>query len=75
MGLWAQGLRGAQDRGRLIVVQLRVAQGGILIDAGYSVLAQRPKCRAAGGWLLVSYGTLARRALALAQNNTYAQRT
>ena len=71
MGL-ARGLRGAQDRGRLIVVQLRVAQGGILINAGCSVLAQRLKCAARPRRvLLVPYYTLALLGLnlGLAKNN------
>ena len=56
----AEGPARAQDRGRLIVVQLRVAQGGILINAGCSVLAQRLNLgRAAAAVLLVSYDTLA----------------
>ena len=56
----ARGLRGAQDRGKLLLVRLRVAQGGILINAGCSVLAQRLNLgRAAAAVLLVSYDTLA----------------
>ena len=52
----------------MIVVQLRVAQGGILINAGCSVLAQRLKCAARPRRvLLVPYYTLA--LLGLAKNN------
>ena len=59
-GSLARGLRGAQDRGKLLLVRLRVAQGGILINAAYCVLAQRLKCAARPRRvLLVPYYTLA----------------
>ena len=61
MGLrvW-RGLAGAQDRGKLLLVRLRVARGGILINARNSTLAQRlnvPRARRPAV-LLVPYYTL-----------------
>ena len=68
MTAWAVGPAWAQDRVRLVLVRLRVAQGGILINARNSVLAQRLKCAAAAALvLLVPYDTLA--LLGLAKNN------
>ena len=66
------GLAGAQDRGKLLLRRLRDAQGGILINAAYCVLAQRLKCAARPRRvLLVPYYTLALLGLnlGLAKNN------
>ena len=53
---------------------LRVAQGGILINAGCSVLAQRLKCAARPRRvLLVPYYTLALLGLGLDKNDAYSR--
>ena len=60
---------------RLVLVRLRVAQGGILIDAGYSVLAQRPKVPRARLVSLVPYYALALALPKRRQKDAYSRRT